>query len=486
MVKKVGKYELGRGLGEGTFGKVKYALDTETNEAVAIKILDKEKIQKQNMGNQIKKEISIMKMVKHKSIVGMIEVLASKTKIFIVLELVTGGELFDKIVQVGKLNEEQARFYFRQLVEGVEYCHKLGICHRDLKPENLLLDEHGNLKISDFGLSSLYIGDADGSDGTSRTELLHTTCGTPNYVAPEVLSDKGYDGKKADVWSIGVILYVLLAGFLPFDESTIVALFAKIQNADFTYPSWFTPEVRALLDKMLVADPAVRLSLAQIKAEPWYNVGGGADMDGSSPNMPTAEEVEAAVQTADDSAHDESETFDDVVPSTSPVSLNAFDLVSHCGGFMLDKMFSPEIFYVVPEGADKTAAAVTPDSKKASFTGNLLFGGTMKAKQYHFTASAISVHDLSKAVIDALEAMGFDFPSSKEAMVASGVIKSTMLSAKGMVGMSIQIFELSTRLCLVEIRKGKGDLLEWNTAYSELVDKRIAHLINKAKDTDLK
>ena len=115
MVKKVGKYELGKPLGEGTFGKVKYAVDSETNVAVAIKILDKEKIQKQNMGNQIKKEISIMKMVKHKYVVGMIEVLASKTKIFIVLELITGGELFDKIVQVGKLSEDQARFYFNQL-----------------------------------------------------------------------------------------------------------------------------------------------------------------------------------------------------------------------------------------------------------------------------------------------------------------------------------------------------------------------------------
>ena len=135
MVKKVGKNELGRTLGEGTFGKVKYAINCETNEAVAIKVLDKEKIQKQNMGNQIKKEISIMKMVKHKYIVGMIEVLASKTKIFIVLDLVTGGELFDKIVSVGKLTEEQAFFWFEQLVEGVEYCHKLGVCHRDLKPE---------------------------------------------------------------------------------------------------------------------------------------------------------------------------------------------------------------------------------------------------------------------------------------------------------------------------------------------------------------
>jgi len=269
MVKKVGKYELGKSLGEGTFGKVKYATDTETNEAVAIKILDKEKIQKQNMGNQIKKEISIMKMVKHKNIIHMVEVLASKTKIFIVLELVTGGELFDKIVQVGKLTDNQARFYFQQLIDGVEYCHRLGICHRDLKPENLLLDDKGDLKISDFGLSSLYVGDAEG-DGTARTELLHTTCGTPNYVAPEVLSDQGYDGKKADVWSCGVILYVLLAGFLPFDESTIVALFAKIQSADFTYPSWFTAEVRSLLDQMLVADPLQRFTLTSIKTHAWF------------------------------------------------------------------------------------------------------------------------------------------------------------------------------------------------------------------------
>lgn len=116
-------------------GKVKYAVNTETNEAVAIKVLDKESIQRQNMGNQIKKEISIMKMVNHKHVVSLIEVLASKAKIFIVLELVTGGELFDKIVSAKRLDEDQARFYFRQLVDGVEYCHKLGVCHRDLKPE---------------------------------------------------------------------------------------------------------------------------------------------------------------------------------------------------------------------------------------------------------------------------------------------------------------------------------------------------------------
>jgi len=130
--KRVGKYEMGRTLGEGTFGKVKHGINVETDEQVAIKVLDKEKIQKQNMGNQIKREISIMKMVRHRFVVCMHEVLASKSKIFIVLEIVTGGELFNRIVKEGRFTEDKARFYAQQLVEGVDYCHSLGICHRDL------------------------------------------------------------------------------------------------------------------------------------------------------------------------------------------------------------------------------------------------------------------------------------------------------------------------------------------------------------------
>mmetsp|Transcript_7908 Transcript_7908/g.16042 ORF Transcript_7908/g.16042 Transcript_7908/m.16042 type:complete len:397 (-) Transcript_7908:365-1555(-) len=268
MVKTVGKYDLYGTLGEGAFGKVKYAVNTETNEAVAIKILDKDKIQTRNMGAQIKKEISIMKMINHHHVVSVKDVFATSAKIFIVLEFVGGGELFDKIANEGKLPEEKARFYFKQLVEGLSHCHNNGVCHRDLKPENLLLDTDGNLKISDFGFSTLNIGDADG-DGGARAELLHTTCGTPNYVAPEVLGKDGYDGKRADVWSIGVILYVLLAGYLPFDENTMVALFQKIKNADFEYPDWFSDEARDLLSKTLVPDPHARIKLSDMKAHPW-------------------------------------------------------------------------------------------------------------------------------------------------------------------------------------------------------------------------
>lgn len=183
------------------------------------------------------------------------------------LELITGGELFDKIVAEGRFDDVTARFYFRQLIRGVKYCHSQGVCHRDLKPENLLLDANGDLKISDFGLSALYTGNADDE---GRATLLHTTCGTPNYVAPEVLADRGYDGRAADIWSAGVILYVLLAGFLPFDEPHMSALFKKIQRAEFTYPAWFTPQVRDLIDRILVPDPAKRISIADIEAHAWF------------------------------------------------------------------------------------------------------------------------------------------------------------------------------------------------------------------------
>ncbi|XP_038987688.1 CBL-interacting protein kinase 8-like isoform X10 [Phoenix dactylifera] len=231
VVRKVGKYEVGRTIGAGTFAKVKFAQNTESGESVAMKVLDRATIIKHKMVDQIKREIFIMKLVRHPHVVRLYEVLASRTKIYIILEFITGGELFDKIVHHGKLSEADARRYFQQLVDGVDYCHSKGVYHRDLKPENLLLDSQGNLKISDFGLSAV------SAQGVS---LLHTTCGTPNYVAPEVLSHKGYDGAVADTWSCGVILYVLMAGYLPFDEVDLTTLYNKrIRIEEIRCHEWF-------------------------------------------------------------------------------------------------------------------------------------------------------------------------------------------------------------------------------------------------------
>jgi len=438
MVKKVGKYEIGKTLGEGTFGKVKYAINSETDERVAIKVLDKEKIQKQNMGAQIKREISIMKMVRNPHVVMLKEVLASRTKIFIVLELVTGGELFDKIVSEGRFNEDTARFYFRQLVSGVEYCHSQGVCHRDLKPENLLLDENEDLKISDFGLSALY--DQSNLDETdqSRAALLHTTCGTPNYVAPEVLADKGYDGRAADVWSIGVILYVLLAGFLPFDEPTMSALFRKIQKADFSYPSWFSEPVRAILDRILVAEPETRSTLTDILTDPWILAGG----DGPLYNSEMLEQKAAAIEST---SADVEAAIEEGVEETGeeqmykgPKTMNAFELINLCGGMTLNKLLS--------KSTDK--------------------------KLTHFVSpnSATVIMERLETVLRDLgcDENKADNPGQINASAEQNKIKAILITSKGAVGVIIQVYVMAPELHFVEVRRGKGDLIEYNCFFEKL------------------
>jgi serine/threonine protein kinase len=268
MVKKIGKYELGKTLGQGTFGKVKCAVDTSDGKRspFAIKILDRKQIEKENMQEQLKNEIAIMKMLKHEHVVRMFEVIQSPQHIYIVLEIITGGELFDRIVAAKRFDEATARRYFQQLIQGVHYCHVQGVAHRDLKPENLLLDANDSLKISDFGLSAI-------THDNQKQKLLQTTCGTPNYVAPEVLKEKGYDGMVADVWSCGVILFVMLAGYLPFDDSTMNGLFLKIERGEYRIPKTFSPPVKNLISRMLTVDPAKRVKLIEVIDDAWFQQG---------------------------------------------------------------------------------------------------------------------------------------------------------------------------------------------------------------------
>jgi 5'-AMP-activated protein kinase, catalytic alpha subunit len=186
------------------------------------------------------------------------EVMASKIKIYFVLEYCKGGELFNRIAKGGKLTEDAAKKYFRQLIGAVDYCHSRGVYHCDLKPENVLLDENENLKVSDFGLSAL-------AESKRQDGLLHTTCGTPAYVAPEVLSRKGYDGAKADAWSCGVILFVLVAGYLPFHDTNLIEMYRKISRAEFRCPRSLSTELKDLPCKILDPDPSTRISISRIK-----------------------------------------------------------------------------------------------------------------------------------------------------------------------------------------------------------------------------
>ncbi|KAM6578418.1 hypothetical protein CsatB_030255 [Cannabis sativa] len=320
------RYELGRLLGQGTFAKVYYARSLVTNQSVAIKVIDKEKIMKVGLIEQIKREISIMRLVKHPNIIELYEVMATKTKIYFVVEYAKGGELFNKVAK-GRLKEDVARKYFMQLINAVDFCHNKGVFHRDIKPENLLLDENDNLKVSDFGLSAL--ANCQRQDG-----LLHTTCGTPAYVAPEVINRKGYDGAKADIWSCGVVLYVLLAGYLPFHDSNLMELYRKIGKADFRFPSWFTPEVRRLLSKIFDPNPSTRITIDKIKESSWFRK--GMKLKSIKPELGNKDSSSTGTSDACGSGNMASGGKQEPV---RPSNLNAFDIISLSAGFDLSGLF---------------------------------------------------------------------------------------------------------------------------------------------------
>ncbi|KAM3192307.1 hypothetical protein ACQJBY_069501 [Aegilops geniculata] len=328
--KLVGRYEVGRTIGQGSFAKVKFAVDADTGAPVAMKVLDKATILNHRMLQQIKKEISIMKIVRHPNIIRLNEVLAGQTKIYIIMELITGGELFDKIARQGKLRENEARKYFQQLIDAINYCHSKGVYHRDLKPENLLLDSRGNLKVSDFGLSSL-----------SENGFLHTTCGTPNYVAPEVLSDGGYDGSAADIWSCGVILYVLMAGYLPFEENDLPTLYDKITAAHFSCPDWFSQGAKSLIQRILDPNPKTRMTIKEMKSDTWFSKNYVGVRHGEDENV-SLDDVQAAFDNIEDKYVSEQVTRND----GGPLMMNAFEMITLSQGLNLSSLFDRQQEYV--------------------------------------------------------------------------------------------------------------------------------------------
>ncbi|KIJ36988.1 hypothetical protein M422DRAFT_61086 [Sphaerobolus stellatus SS14] len=250
---KLGEYQVIQDIAEGTFGKVKMARHIITGQTVAMKYLSKDAIASSGTKMRVLREVQYMRTLKHPHIVKLYEVISTPTHIIIVLEYV-GGELFDFIVQNGRMPESQARRLFQQLISGVDYSHRLKIVHRDLKPENVLLDEELNVKIADFGLSNVV------TDG----EFLQTSCGSPNYAAPEVIRGLRYTGPEIDVWSCGVILYVMLCGRLPFEDPEVHVLFHKITQGDFYEPTYLSIEARNLITRMLAVDPVKRITVPDI------------------------------------------------------------------------------------------------------------------------------------------------------------------------------------------------------------------------------
>uniref|UniRef100_A0A8B9V181 Maternal embryonic leucine zipper kinase n=1 Tax=Anas zonorhyncha TaxID=75864 RepID=A0A8B9V181_9AVES len=243
-------YELRETIGTGGFAKVKLGRHLLTGEKVAIKIMDK-----LALGDdlpRVKTEIDAMKNLSHQHICRLYHVIETSKKIFMVLEYCPGGELFDYIISKDRLSEEEARVFFRQIVSAIAYVHSKGYAHRDLKPENLLIDEEHNLKLIDFGLCAKPKGGLD--------YHLNTCCGSPAYAAPELIQGKAYIGSEADIWSMGVLLYALLCGFLPFDDDNVMAVYRRIMRGKYTIPKWLSPSSTLLLSQMLQVDPKKRIT----------------------------------------------------------------------------------------------------------------------------------------------------------------------------------------------------------------------------------
>uniref|UniRef100_A0A8C5W5F4 Maternal embryonic leucine zipper kinase n=1 Tax=Microcebus murinus TaxID=30608 RepID=A0A8C5W5F4_MICMU len=248
-------YELYETIGTGGFAKVKLACHILTGEMVAIKIMDKNALGSDLP--RIKTEIEALKNLRHQHICQLYHVLETANKIFMVLEYCPGGELFDYIISQDRLSEEETRVVFRQIVSAVAYVHSQGYAHRDLKPENLLFDEYHQLKLIDFGLCA------------KPKYHLQTCCGSLAYAAPELIKGKSYLGSEADVWSMGILLYVLMCGFLPFDDDNVMALYKKILIGKYDVPKWLSPSSILLLQQMLQVDPKKRISVKNLLNHPW-------------------------------------------------------------------------------------------------------------------------------------------------------------------------------------------------------------------------
>jgi len=262
-------YILGKELGKGAFSVVRLCTSKKTGQKLAVKIIDKEKAKAPQDQKRLQTEVEILRKVSHPNIVSLKDMIESSSNLYLIMELVEGGELFDKIVEKGSYSEKDASTIVGKLLSAVAYLHDLNIAHRDLKPENLLLRKENDtdIMLSDFGLSKFI-----------DQGVLTTACGTPYYVAPEVLMASGSYGIEVDLWSVGVITYLLLCGFPPFYGDAIHDVFEKIMKADFDFPDPYwtdvSPAAKDLIKKLLVVEPSERLSAKQCLEVPWIKNGG--------------------------------------------------------------------------------------------------------------------------------------------------------------------------------------------------------------------
>ncbi|XWS28066.1 hypothetical protein CRYUN_Cryun25bG0034100 [Craigia yunnanensis] len=421
----IGKYQLGRTIGEGTFAKVKLAVDTTNGLHVAIKIIDKAMVMESNLKYQVQREIRTMKLLHHPNVVRIHEVIGSKTKIYIIMEYISGGQLSNKLSYAKKLSETEARKLFQQLIDAVDHCHRKGVYHRDLKPENLLLDSKGNLKVTDFGLSAL----------RKPGDMLTTACGSPCYVAPELLANKGYDGAAADIWSCGVILFELLAGYLPFDDRNLVVLYKKISGAQYTCPPCLTGCQRKLIAKILEPNPKRRITIPEIIEDAWFQTDYMPSCGYESDEKISLDDVNAAFDTVE-------EQNAELKTHQSSNFINAFQLIAMSHDLDLSGLF---------EGQDGKRQRTRIGSKH-------------------------TVNETIKKIEAAAMDVSLSVKKMKNFKMKIHPKQKMTRCCRSSYDLSAEVIEVAPTNCVVEISKSEGEL----TVYKEFCKSLSSLLIQKS------
>lgn len=255
---RLGLYDVTATIGKGKFAVIKLATHRIAKITVAIKMIDKKRLSPANL-KHVYREIEVLKRLSHPNILKLYQVMETANMIYIVTDFATGGDLFDYIDRFGRVTESEARAMFGHIVSALQYSHRQGVAHRDIKMENLLLDKEGRVKVADWGLCNYFSEDLS----------LHTWCGSLPYAAPEVYNETHYSGSQVDVWSMGVVLYVLVCGALPFQASSVGKLRNLIVSGSVQYPDFISDDCRSLIQSMLVVDPKQRMSVCDIPSHPW-------------------------------------------------------------------------------------------------------------------------------------------------------------------------------------------------------------------------
>lgn len=266
-------------LGKGAFGRVNLGLHRLTRRLIAIKAINMEFMKDESSKKKMSNEISILKMLRHPNVVKLLETFDTDKHHLIVMELCPGGDLLNYVRKRRKLNEKYAKFVFKQIMEGLAYLHDNGVVHRDIKLDNILLDGHGNIKIADFGVSRKVIDN----------EILFEQCGTPAYIAPEIVRELGYKGYPVDIWSAGVCLYAMLYGNVPFKANQMGDLNKMILDATIEFKDTVSEEARDLMVRMLQKNPNKRLTAEEALEHPWFE---DADALGNNVNIFDEQELD--------------------------------------------------------------------------------------------------------------------------------------------------------------------------------------------------